>query len=128
MAEQQEGNLDDGLKASRDELIARTSIILASFSLSANVMKRQEIAVNTFCGCIVLALLVGLLYSIVLNSDTQDTATTKVAADAKAELGSVLAHIAEESLAFKPWLVEMAEEASKASENLRKAPKPAKES
>ena len=49
MAEQQEGNLDAELKASRDELVARTSIILASFSLSANVMKLQELIVNTRC-------------------------------------------------------------------------------
>ena len=49
MAEQQEGNLDDELKASHDELVARTSIILAYFSLSANVMKLQELAVNTIC-------------------------------------------------------------------------------
>ena len=59
---------------------------------------------------------------------TQDTATKKVAADAKVELDSGLAHIAEEGLAVTPWLVEMAKEASNVSENLRKAPKPAKES
>ena len=75
-----------------------------------------------------LALLAGLRYSIVLDSDTQDTATKKVAADAKVELDYVLAHIAVEGLAVTPWLVEMAEEASKGSVNLRKAPKPAKES
>ena len=62
-----------------------------------------------------LALLAGLCYSIVLESGTQDTATKKVAADAKVELDSVLAHIAEEGLAVKPWLVKKAEEASKAS-------------
>ena len=49
MAEQQEGNLDAELKASRDALVVRTSIILASFSLSANVMKLQELLVNTRC-------------------------------------------------------------------------------
>lgn len=49
MAEQQEGNLDDELKPSRDELVARTPIILGSFSWSANVMKLQELAVNTIC-------------------------------------------------------------------------------
>ena len=75
-----------------------------------------------------LALLAGLRYPIVLDSDSQDMATKKVAADAKVELDFVLAHIAEEGLAVTPWLVEMAEEASKASVNLRKAPKPAKES
>ena len=47
MAEQQDGNLDAELTASRDEVVARTSIILASFSLSANVMKLQELLANT---------------------------------------------------------------------------------
>lgn len=75
-----------------------------------------------------LALLAGLCYSIVLNRDAQDTATKKVAVDARAELESVLAHIAEEGLAVKLWLVKKAEEASKASVNLGRAPKPAKES
>jgi hypothetical protein len=69
-----------------------------------------------------------LCYSIVLSRDAQDTATKKVAVDARAELESVLAHIAEEGLAVKPWLVKKAEEASKASVNLGRAPKPAKES
>ena len=73
-----------------------------------------------------LALLAGLCYSIVLNRDAQDTATKKVAADARAELKSVLAHIAEEGLAVKLWLVKKAEEASKASVNLGMAPKAAK--
>ena len=49
MAEQQEGNLDDELKASRDELVARTSIILAYFSFNAIVMKLQELAVYIIC-------------------------------------------------------------------------------
>ena len=56
MAEQQEGNLDAELKASRDELVARTSIILASFSLSANVMKLQELLCKytllMYCACL----------------------------------------------------------------------------
>ena len=47
MSEQQGGTLDSDLQASRKELITRTSSLLASFSLSANVVKMKELPVST---------------------------------------------------------------------------------